>query len=56
MELQIRDISSHQSSLRESAERNAKDLKLLYQELRNIIDEREQVAIAEVHAKLDKEQ
>jgi hypothetical protein len=30
-------------------------LKLLYQELRNIIDEREQVAIAEIHAKLDKE-
>ena len=52
----MREINSHQISLRDSAERNAKDLKLIYQELRNIIDEREQLAIAEIHSKLDREQ
>jgi hypothetical protein len=56
LEEHCRAIEDHRKVLRDQAEQNCKDIKILYQEIRNAIDERETQALLEVENLVSQEE
>jgi hypothetical protein len=56
LEEHCRAIEDHRKVLRDQAEQNCKDIKILYQEIRNAIDERETQALIEVENLVSQEE
>ena len=53
---QKKEIENHIASLRDQSERNERDIRAVFREVRSLVDDREQALLLEIRTALSKEE